>query len=84
MDIGHSPYASDLGSDPIALMQNWGTTHPHTLSPSCAQCPYRNYCASGCPRLEGPYCHIYQALIPFLLRLESKRLIRESSHATLN
>jgi uncharacterized protein len=52
----------------------------------CGSCPWRYWCAGGCPlltyRLTGrndarsPYCEVYQALLPELLRLEGLRLLR--------
>lgn len=53
---------------------------------TCRQCPYRYYCAGGCPleayRLYGrwdapsPNCRIYKALLPYALRLEGLRLLK--------
>lgn len=50
----------------------------------CAQCPWRFWCAGGCPlhtfRLTGrwdlrsPYCTVYKAFLPRLLLLEAQRL----------
>jgi uncharacterized protein len=83
MDIGHTPLAPNISSDPIFLMQKWGSVHPNTMTKECNSCPYQHYCAGGCPRLhnsvnKNPYCNIYQALIPYLLRLESKRIIKNT------
>lgn len=82
MDIGHTPLSATLTSDPITTMQNWGAQHPHEIRIGCHSCPYYHYCTGGCPRLSSPaknnpYCHIYQELIPYLLKLESKRLINQ-------
>ncbi|MGC9398233.1 MAG: radical SAM protein [Anaerolineae bacterium] len=51
----------------------------------CHTCPWRYWCAGGCPLLArsvqarpgpSPYCAIYRALFPALLRLEGLRLLR--------
>ncbi|NMB91041.1 MAG: radical SAM protein [Chloroflexi bacterium] len=52
----------------------------------CGQCFWQYACAGGCPLLTfrtygrydhpSPYCSVYQALIPEVLRLEGKRLLR--------
>ncbi|MBN1954658.1 MAG: radical SAM protein [Anaerolineae bacterium] len=51
----------------------------------CASCVWRYWCAGGCPllrqRLTGrndtrsPYCAVYRALLPEMLRLEGIRLL---------
>ena len=56
----------------------------------CAGCVWRYWCAGGCPlltrRVEGrvdvrsPYCEVYRALLPELVRLEGLRLVRWQSH----
>ncbi|HEU5381003.1 MAG TPA: radical SAM protein [Ktedonobacteraceae bacterium] len=52
----------------------------------CKSCPWRYWCAGGCPvltyRLTGRYdikspnCHVYQTLFPEVLRLEALRLLK--------
>ncbi|RMF28188.1 MAG: SPASM domain-containing protein, partial [Chloroflexi bacterium] len=52
----------------------------------CRTCPWRYWCAGGCPllthRLTGrsdrpsPYCRVYKTLFPEMLRLEGLRLLR--------
>jgi uncharacterized protein len=54
----------------------------------CRDCQWRYWCAGGCPllsqRISGnskarsPYCSVYQALIPEVLRLEGLRLLKYS------
>lgn len=54
--------------------------------PECAACVWRYQCAGGCPlhtmRLSGrfdqqsPYCAVYKAILPELLRLEGLRLLK--------
>jgi uncharacterized protein len=52
----------------------------------CATCEWRYWCTGGCPILThttqgtvnapSPYCDVYKALYPELLRLESARLLK--------
>jgi uncharacterized protein len=52
----------------------------------CRDCSWRYWCAGGCPvlthRVSGrgdvrsPYCNVYQALYPDMLRLEGLRLLK--------
>jgi len=52
----------------------------------CGDCPWRYWCAGGCPLLayrvagrsdvKSPYCRVYQALCPEVLRLEGLRLLK--------
>lgn len=53
--------------------------------PQCGKCPWRYWCAGGCPLLTqsvcgemgpSPYCEVYRALFPKLLRLEGLRLLK--------
>jgi uncharacterized protein len=53
---------------------------------SCRECAWRYWCAGGCPLLtfratgrsdcKSPYCDVYRALYPDVLRLEGLRLLR--------
>ncbi|MCF6277648.1 MAG: SPASM domain-containing protein, partial [Anaerolineales bacterium] len=53
----------------------------------CQTCPWRYWCAGGCPleakRAHGsfaaksPNCGIYKAILPAVLRLEARRLIQQ-------
>ena len=55
----------------------------------CRACPWRYWCAGGCPLLAhraagrsdtaSPYCPVYRALYPALLRLEGLRLLKWQS-----
>jgi len=52
----------------------------------CRQCQWRYIYCGGCPlltfsqkgsyTLNSPYCAVYKALIPEVLRIEAKRLIK--------
>lgn len=54
----------------------------------CRECEWRYWCAGGCPLLtfratgrydvKSPYCRIYKAIYPRLLRLEGLRLLKLS------
>lgn len=52
----------------------------------CRNCEWRYWCAGGCPLVtfkatgrwdvKSPYCHIYKAIYPQVLRLEALRLLK--------
>ena len=48
----------------------------------CSSCPWKFYCAGGCPLIashaggRSPYCDVYRAIFPELLRLEGLRLLK--------
>ena len=52
----------------------------------CRDCAWRYWCAGGCPLLAyrtagrsdapSPYCAVYKALYPDVLRLEGLRLLK--------
>lgn len=81
--IGHIDDA-----DPINVMQNRSFI-PKGLTVDqktpCQTCDWRYVCCGGCPLAtfknvgrydtNNPYCAVYQALIPELLKLEAKRLL---------
>jgi len=56
----------------------------------CRDCDWRYWCTGGCPLLthqiagrsntKSPYCHVYQALFPAVLRLEALRLQKWHDH----
>lgn len=60
----------------------------------CHTCVWRYWCTGGCPMLtyrstgrydvKSPYCGIYKALFPDVLRLEALRLLRYTSSFDLN
>lgn len=55
----------------------------------CSECDWRSWCNGGCPvetklitdryDVKSPNCKIYKAIFPEIIRLESKRLIRDHS-----
>ncbi len=54
----------------------------------CRDCSWRYWCAGGCPALtyratgrndvKSPYCNVYKAIYPELLRLEGLRLLKHA------
>ncbi len=65
---------------------------PADKKSECTDCPWRYYCAGGCPleakRATGsfasrsPNCQIYQAIFPRLLELEARRLVHHHQTET--
>jgi uncharacterized protein len=84
------PVSSLEFPDPLAAIQNSlgaQLNQPVALKAGCGECAWRFGCTGGCPlvtkkasgRFDGqsPYCGIYQALFPSLLRLEGLRVLKE-------
>jgi uncharacterized protein len=54
--------------------------------PFCAECVWRHVCSGGCPYLTklqygtffhaSPYCDVFQAVLPVLLRLHALQIVR--------
>ena len=87
------PVSPILMEDLLAQVQN-GPLHNLAVEQkeTCHTCVFRYRCAGGCP-LEtyqvssrwdapSPNCHIYKTLLPFALRLEGLRLLK--NHGYLN
>jgi uncharacterized protein len=81
--------------DPLLSLQQAGSTNDFVnLSvdekEECHTCQWRYWCAGGCPltarRTTGnsgaksPYCDVYKAVFPELLRLEGLRLLKYQEH----
>ncbi len=96
MDIAH-PLADITAPDllfhlqvPLFDFQNV----PVTAKEGCTDCTWRYWCAGGCPRLtyrtagradtRSPYCIVYQAIYPDILRLEGLRLLKWGSDESLS
>jgi uncharacterized protein len=73
--------------DPIAAVASGGLRNPDVdEKEDCANCTWRYWCGGGCPlltrRLTGredapsPYCGVYRAIFPEMLRLEGLRLLK--------
>jgi uncharacterized protein len=83
MDMEH-PVSDVAAADPLAAT----ATFAHTLSdilPQCRACQWRGWCGGGCPLHRSragdspdasPYCRVYRAIFPALLKLEGLRLKR--------
>jgi uncharacterized protein len=78
-----------LAEDPLALVQRHMGGFQNTSAnekEGCRDCAWRYWCAGGCPLLtyrvtgrsdvKSPYCNVYQALYPDVLRLEALRLMK--------
>lgn len=67
--------------DPLQDVRNCPSNSVEQMA-ACSACPWKYYCAGGCPLLSGrsegksAYCEVYQAIFPELLRLEGLRLLK--------
>jgi len=74
--------------DPLAAVraEDGFRNPPVEEKEECRECPWRYACAGGCPLLArrhrgtpaapSPYCAVYRAILPELLRLEGLSLMR--------
>ncbi len=88
MDMAQ-PLTDLQADDPLQAIQS-DTTHNLNIAVDdkvgCGNCPWRYWCGGGCPlvtfratgsaAVKSPYCRIYQALYPAILRLEGLRLLK--------
>jgi len=78
---------SDLGQeDVLGTVRQRGADsfRPAGQWPTCRDCPWRTACAGGCPLTRGSalhaaYCGVYRAVLPELVKLEGKRLVRQQA-----
>jgi uncharacterized protein len=83
------PITSIFEADPLIkiISSSLGIENPSVDSKkSCNSCEYRYWCTGGCPALttqiygeadvQSPFCDVYKALIPEVIRLEGKRLLK--------
>lgn len=81
------PVATDLSGNLLQAIATGPIMNlPVTEKEGCRDCDFRFACAGGCPaetfRVTGrfdvrsPNCHIYQALLPLVWRLEGLRLLK--------
>jgi uncharacterized protein len=88
MDLDHTITSVDV-DDPLADLSadQAGFQNPPVGEKSdCRECQWRYWCGGGCPLeshratgrwdAQSPYCAIYQALFPEVLRLEGLRLLK--------
>ncbi|MBC7226170.1 MAG: SPASM domain-containing protein [Thermoflexales bacterium] len=78
--------------DPLAAVraEDGFRNPPVEEKEECRECPWRYICAGGCPLMAqrhrgtplapSPYCAVYRAVLPDLLRLEGLRIMR--THGT--
>lgn len=83
------PITDVFAQDPLAVVRTT-TMGFQNLSveekEGCRECQWRYWCAGGCSLLtyrvtgrsdvKSPYCHVYKALYPEVLRLEGLRLLK--------
>lgn len=83
------PITDINANDPLLTLRAHPTgwrNGPVSEKTGCQTCSWRYWCAGGCPLLthrttgrwdvQSPYCGIYQAIFPEILRLEGLRLLR--------
>jgi uncharacterized protein len=81
-----NPVTNIRAQDPLAVIRQSGRfRNPSVEEKGCEGCPWRYWCTGGCPLLtynatgrydaRSPYCQVYQALYPELVRLEGLRLL---------
>lgn len=87
----HHPGTQPLGEATLPeLAKNqtqFGDFHRSAGNPECRSCRFRASCAGGCPlllhRREGhtdgrsPYCDVYRAVLPRILRISALELVLE-------
>lgn len=86
-----------LEEDPLSIIKTsiQGVQNlPVEEKEGCRTCEWRYGCTGGCPKLthqatgrydvKSPYCNIYKAAYPKLLRLEAYRLLQQYSKIQLN
>jgi len=83
-----NPVTTIYAQDPLAAIRQAGRFRNTSVEekPDCQGCPWRYWCAGGCPLLtykvtgsydaRSPYCRVYQALYPGIVRLEGLRLLK--------
>lgn len=83
------PVTTVFAENPLELLKS-DTIHLQNIQveekEGCRDCEWRYWCAGGCPLLtyratrrydvKSPYCNVYKAIYPRLLRLEGLRLLK--------
>ncbi len=90
MELAH-PVTDITAADPLLALRARPTgwrNGPVSEKTSCQSCTWRHWCAGGCPLLtyratgrwdvQSPYCQVYQAIFPKILRLEGLRLLHDA------
>jgi uncharacterized protein len=88
------PLTTVAADDPLSMIRLEPTGFrnlPADEKEGCRECSWRYWCAGGCPMLtfrttgrsdvKSPYCAVYKALYPDVLRLEGLRLLKWASIA---
>ena len=83
------PVSDVLIEDPLSAIREHSRGFQNTPvdeKEGCRECTWRYWCAGGCPLLtyratgrsdvKSPYCRVYKALYPEVLRLEALRLMK--------
>ena len=83
------PVTDIWAADPLQAVREWRDGFQNVAvdeKESCRDCIWRYWCAGGCPLLTyrttgrsdmpSPYCAVYKALYPDVLRLEGLRLLK--------
>jgi uncharacterized protein len=83
------PVTNIYAEDPLAIIRKDGIGIQNVSvdeKEGCRECEWRYWCTGGCPLLtfkatgrydvKSPYCRIYKAIYPEVLRLEGLRLLR--------
>lgn len=90
MDMQH-PITDCTAADPLTAIRaaTEGVQNPSVEDKDeCKSCQWRYWCGGGCPLLtyrttgsytaKSPYCEIYRAIFPEVIRLEGLRLIQRT------
>ncbi len=88
----HRPVSNISTPDPLAAIRLYepGVQEPRFLDVDekrdCASCPWRYWCGGGCTMMtyrvhgrtdvKSPYCDVYKAIFPEIIRLEGLRLLK--------
>jgi uncharacterized protein len=84
---GTLPISADSLLDQAKSQVQFGDFHRQLGNPVCNRCPHKPSCAGGCPlllhRREGhvngrsPYCEVFKAVIPRIVRIAAVELLGE-------
>jgi uncharacterized protein len=88
-----NPIGNGLKSNIVQILKSQDRYLPKEnrvdLIPVCQDCKWRFTCAAGCPqyrkeqygtfRHASPYCEVYRAILPILVRLHAVQLLRPGS-----
>ena len=87
------PISSVFAADPLHTLRahSHAFNLPAAAKEGCRSCEWQPWCAGGCPVLtlratgrtdiQSPYCNVYKAIFPELLKLEGLRLLKYGQNA---